>query len=184
MYWADSLWNKLSLFALLLPQKTPSIMVIMILERETGKTLTAVMGVWALACTALLGTLALVMPHLRCTASIWWWTTDSLPYFMTECLVDMTKPNASLVFQDTGVWKLPCSTMNKESWLFIRSPYSASWLSICFNCVDEAIPLLTIHLFCPKGCYVLSTISRALCGLPTCASGESTCQCKRLRDAS
>ena len=42
----------------------------MILERETGKTLTAVMGVWALACTALLGTLALVMPHLRCTTSI------------------------------------------------------------------------------------------------------------------
>jgi len=103
VYWADSLWNKLSLFALLLPQKRPSIMVIMILERETGKTLIAVMGVWVLACTALLGTLALVMPHLRCTTSIWWWTTESLPYFMTECLVDMTKPNAWLVFQDTGL---------------------------------------------------------------------------------
>lgn len=45
-------------------------MVVMILERETGKTLIAAMGVWALACTVLLATLALVMPHLSFNTSI------------------------------------------------------------------------------------------------------------------
>ena len=45
-------------------------MAVMILEIETGERLIAVMGVWALACAAYLDTLALVLPHLRCTTFI------------------------------------------------------------------------------------------------------------------
>lgn len=132
MHWADSLLKQLSLFSPPLAQKRPSMWPGMNSDRDAGKTLIDAVGVWALACTFYLGALALVMPHLRCTTSILWWTPDRSALFYDRVLVDMTKPNAWLALQAMWSENYQAQQFNKESWLFIIWPYSASWSSDFF----------------------------------------------------
>lgn len=147
-------------------------MAVMILEIETGERLIAVMGVWALACAAYLDTLALVLPHLRCTTFIWWWTTDSLPYFMTECLVDTTKPSAWLALQETGL----------KITMFNNWTRSLDFLLYHHIQTPDYPPVLTVYMgqypcwlstyFAPRDAMFYRPSLELSVGPPHCASGK------------